>query len=409
MTRNGQKPDRRTTDDPLSAIGVRTREALVAFARNLREAGAEVPVNASLTAAETLAEVGFRDRERVRDALRTALLTRPDDRELFDHLFDQFWEAVQATVDAQMQDDSPEDGVKLPTFERPTDGTSQATEQDVADAVARRRKTDDVAGVQRDDEATRATFSPVGRSEPVEPGVGGFDTTRMETATRRLSKSFEELPGRRDSPANVGRRIDIRTALRESVATGGIITSLPRRQRDMAAARAVVFADVSRSVLDVIDRDFLITFLHTLHKDLRTARMFLFDTDVQEITGALDAASTVDAYEALEDAETQWGGGTRIGHALTTVRSRHPHAIDRRTVVLIISDGLEMGDLSNLEDGMSWLARRSLSIFWFNPLADSEEFEPTVNGMATAAPYVDGIFPFTGPADLEEMARQIEV
>jgi uncharacterized protein with von Willebrand factor type A (vWA) domain len=190
--------------------------------------------------------------------------------------------------------------------------------------------------------------------------------------------------------------------------TGGTPLSLPQRDFTPTELRGVVFVDVSRSVLDVIDRDFLVRFLCELRTEWRSLRIFLFDTDVQEVSAAFDAETTTAAYDALERAEAQWGGGTRIGGALTTVRDRHPGAVDRRTVTLVISDGLEMGDVSELEDAVVWLSQRSPLVLWLNPLAASPSFEPTASGMQAADPYVDGIFPFAGAADIEELARQLE-
>jgi len=46
-------------------------------------------------------------------------------------------------------------------------------------------------------------------------------------------------------------------------------------------------------------------------------------------------------------------------------------------------------------------------VLWCNPLAASPEYEPTCRGMAASVPYVDGLFAFTGPDDVAEMARQL--
>jgi hypothetical protein len=184
--------------------------------------------------------------------------------------------------------------------------------------------------------------------------------------------------------------------------------SLPKRRRKRTDVRGVVLADVSQSVLDVIDRDFLIRFLHALRSEWKSTRVFLFDTDVRDVSTAFDADSTAAAYAALERAEAEWGGGTRIGHALTTIRDRHPTTVDRRTVVLVVSDGLEMGDVSELADGVSWLAGRAPLVLWLNPLAAMEPFEPTASGMAAALPHVDGVFAFADHTDVTEIARQLE-
>jgi hypothetical protein len=115
-----------------------------------------------------------------------------------------------------------------------------------------------------------------------------------------------------------------------------------------------------------------------------------------------------DAAGALRDAAVEWGGGTEIGGAFTALRRDHPHAVDRRTAVVVVSDGLDVGDRDVLEDGVTWLADRAGALLWLNPLAVSPQFEPRSRGMAASEPYVDALFGFTEPADLAEAARQIE-
>jgi uncharacterized protein with von Willebrand factor type A (vWA) domain len=68
-----------------------------------------------------------------------------------------------------------------------------------------------------------------------------------------------------------------------------------------------------------------------------------------------------------------------------------------------------MGDVDDLATGMAWLSRRALAVLWLNPLAAAAEYEPEARGMATAMPYVDGLFPFAGPGDVDELARQLRL
>jgi hypothetical protein len=402
------------TGEPIEAPTDRIRRDLVEFVRALRAAGATVPTNATLPAARALAEVGLADRGRARIATRAALLTRPDDRALFDRLFDRFWSRLRDHVESPLADEEGSDagGLEPPTLESAgttgSEADSETPERDVTfgDAGTRRGVTD--ADATDADDAPVATYSPAGGSRRIDRRPAEEDGDRTEAVTRRLTRALADAAGRRTERADVGRRVDARTALRESVATGGAAMSLPRRRPKRTAVRGVLIADVSRSVLDVVDRDFLIRFARALRGEWRSARIFLFDTDVREVTGAFDADSDADAYDALERAEAEWGGGTRIGHALTTVRDRYPAAVDRRTVVLVVSDGLEMGDVSELAGGIAWIASRARLVLWLNPLAAGESFEPTASGMAAAEPHVDGIFPFAGAEDVEEMARQIE-
>jgi uncharacterized protein with von Willebrand factor type A (vWA) domain len=75
--------------------------------------------------------------------------------------------------------------------------------------------------------------------------------------------------------------------------------------------------------------------------------------------------------------------------------------------VFVVSDGLETGDVADIERGVTWLARRGRLLFWLNPLAGLPGYEPSCRGMAAARPYVDGLFAFEGPAGLDELTRQL--
>ncbi|WP_010612305.1 VWA domain-containing protein, partial [Halococcus hamelinensis] len=182
---------------------------------------------------------------------------------------------------------------------------------------------------------------------------------------------------------------------------------LPRRRRTRSELRACLLVDVSRSVLDVVDRSFLLEFLRHAHEAWREARVFFFDDDLREVTSAFDAPDER-ALDALSRAETEWGGGTRIGGSFARLHERASDAVSRDSVVFVVSDGLEMGDVETLEREAAWLSRRARAVFWLNPLAASPEFEPTARGMAAALPYLDGLFAFAGPDDLAELARQLD-
>jgi uncharacterized protein with von Willebrand factor type A (vWA) domain len=392
-------------------VGDRVREELVTFVRVLRAAGAEVPTNASVEAARALGVVGLSDRDRARAAVQAAVLTRVEDIEQFRRLFERFWSRLDQTVDPTEQ--RPESGEDVdggldPMAEEPpsADERDDAAETDETLSETGSRYVDEASPRVGDEELQTARYSPVGDSETVQTVPTSGDEGATEAAVGELTSALAAVAGRRWGSASSGRRPDVRRVIRESVATGGLVTSVPETRPKRTEVRGTVFVDVSQSVLDVVDRTFLVAVLRAVSRTWREARIFLFDTDVRETT-AFDADTTADAYRALERAETTWGGGTRIGHALTTVRETDPDAVDRRSVALVISDGLEMGDVDELESGVAWLARRASRVLWLNPLAKSSRYEPTAAGMSAALPHLDGLFAFTGPDDISELARQL--
>jgi len=425
--------------------------------RDLRRAGVNVPANAGIEAGRALATVGLGDQHRARAALRATLVSRGEDLSTFDRLFPRFWERLRAELDPEREEPDPsldrereatgdEDGAERegsgggggedspgdPAGARDQEAGPGADERDWSadDAVGPRGdraapdpESDDSAAADEatperstvgfdetdtgdEDRYETSVYSQTGRLERVRVGALGDDDGLSE-AVGTLTGAIAALSGRRWDRTPTGDRIDTRRALRRSFATGGTIVETPRRSRRTTGVRCTLLVDVSGSVLDTIDRGFLVRFVRAVFEECRSARAFFFDDSVREVTKQFASPSAAAAVRALGRAETKWGGGTRIGHAVEIVRREFPQAVDRRTTVFVVSDGLEVGETDELEAGMAWLARRANVVLWLNPLAASPGYEPTCRGMAVSLPYVDGLFAFTGPDDVAEMARQL--
>lgn len=407
------------TDPPdFAAARDHVREELVRFVRTLRRAGVAVPANSAPTAARALVEVGFDDEDRARIALRACLVTDFESFEVFDRQFPEFWRRLTAGLapdgPAPRRDDRP-DGSLAPLGGDPagSEGGGDSTPSGIDCDHDRDEDGWETAGGlggvvspgvgDGDRERTEAAwYSPTGRHEPVSATVADGSANGFDELTRALAT----LRGRRWEDGG-GERADARRALRASLSTGGTLVSLPHRTRAATALRAVWLVDVSRSVLDTVDRPFLLSTLRRARVEWRDCRVFFFDEDCREVSAAFDRRGAVTALDALERAGTEWGGGTRIGDSLAGLHERSPDAVDARTVVFVVSDGLETGDTDTLERELAWLSRRARAVLWLNPLATSPAYEPTARGMAAARPFVDGLFAFGTPSDLVEVGRQV--
>jgi uncharacterized protein with von Willebrand factor type A (vWA) domain len=393
------------------------RDELVRFLRALRRAGVSVPANAAPSAARALVEVGFDDEAEARAALRATVVSDADDIATFDRQFPEFWRRLRAGIDgepAPRRDDTPE-GTLAPlgddAAEDSPDGDAETDSEagdagDAADVTAPLGAA--VTSTSDDDEERTAIeaawYSPAGKASNVASTPVGEPS--LSAAFDAFGDALATLKGRRWR-SDGAERAHARKALRSSFATGGTVVSVPRRSRPMAAYRALWLVDVSRSVLDTVDRSFLLGVLRYARVAWRDSRVVFFDEAHREVSAAFDRPTAAAALDALTAAETEWGGGTRIGASLAGLREDDPDAVDGRTVVFVVSDGLEMGDVDRLEREMAWLSRQAASVLWLNPLASSPDYEPTAAGMATAHPFVDGLFAFSGPDDLEEIGRQL--
>lgn len=387
---------------------------LIRFTRELRRKGVRMPANASLNGARALVTVGIDDKDRVHDALRASLLSEREDIETFDDAFPQFWARLRAGLQDLATEQTYADYASAESH-RSTIPAEQAaavfSDADTDTDLDLGRLGDHDTGQNFDrapenaEKMRTSTYSPEGMRSRTD--LGETEQALDETVLAAFERALSRLPGRRRNPSAVGDRLDVRRTLRENIQTGGVVFDLPYQEPRTTEVKATMLVDVSRSVLDTIDREFLFTFLDRLQDRNRAIRTFIFDTDIREVT-ALFEESHESPKAAFDRAGIEWGGGTRIGESLTTLRRKWPYAVDSGTVLVIVSDGLDVGEVETLESGMAWLSKRAAGVLWLNPLAASPDYEPICRGMDAALPYVDGLFAFTGIDDLAEITRQLE-
>ena len=63
--------------------------------------------------------------------------------------------------------------------------------------------------------------------------------------------------------------------------------------------------------------------------------------------------------------------------------------MDSQTVVLIISDGWDTGDVDLLGGSMRFLNKHARNLIWLNPLKGNPGYEPKTLGMKVALPHID--------------------
>ena len=78
-------------------------------------------------------------------------------------------------------------------------------------------------------------------------------------------------------------------------------------------------------------------------------------------------------------------------------------------LVIIASDGLDVGEADTLRESMQELQRRSASVVWLNPLLDTPGYEPTAAGMRAARPFITTFTSVNDAAALWRLARVIRV
>ena len=137
--------------------------------------------------------------------------------------------------------------------------------------------------------------------------------------------------------------------------------------------------------------------------------VFTFSTRLQRVTVDVRRAAAGE-LRGLDRLHHAWAGGTAIGACLRDFLRRFgERMVGRDTVVMIASDGLDVGVPDMLRDAMRELHRRSAGVVWLNPLLETEGYEPTAVGMSAALPYVTTFTSINDQAGLAWLSRLVRL
>jgi uncharacterized protein with von Willebrand factor type A (vWA) domain len=199
---------------------------------------------------------------------------------------------------------------------------------------------------------------------------------------------------------------DLRRTLRRSFRTGGDPLERAWRRRRRRPRRLILLLDVSGS-MDAYSRA-LVMFAHAALRSDPRWEAFCFGTRLTRVTRALAGSDPDEALLRAAEEVLDWDGGTRIGDSLKRFLDEYGHGgLARGAVVVICSDGLEVGDPDLLAEQMARLSRLAYRVVWLNPLKEDPSYQPLARGMHAALPYVDHFWSGHSLASLEEVGEAI--
>ena len=367
---------------------------LARFAGVLREHGVDVGVGDEVDATKALTLVDLFDRAEVQRAFQIAFKIRPRDRAVFDTLFHRFWSAR-----------GPDGPAEAGPYERPE--RRESTRKDPvprrnAAALAESGSHGESAG---DGSIPGYSRDVILRRKPFEE-CSAADLAEMERLLARLAPRWAARRSRRLTPVRGRGLPDLRRSFRRAFATGGEMISLARRDRALDEPRLVVLCDTSGS-MDVHAR-FLLAFVLALKRVARTTEVFAFNTSLTRLTPWLAPGRIARTIARLATDVPGWSGGTRIGESLMEFVATYQQAyVTSRTVVVILSDGLDRGDTAMVGVAMRALRSKARRIVWLNPLSGDSRYEPTARAMQAALPFIDRLAPAHNLESLERAVSEL--
>lgn len=374
---------------------------LAAFGRTLRRAGVRVDSARIALAAEAALAVGLDHRADLAAALEAVLVSREQDREVFRELFEAFFCNPNLAHKRLAQWLPAAEGQTEPSKRRPRVREALTPLKAVTQPVQPKQQD------QKVDFDAAMTASDQQRLKHADfNALSAAEYRLVERLARDIRLPLPEFDARRSRPGERGGRLHSAGVLRAAVRTGGEPMDLPRLQRCRQPLPLLVLVDVSGS-MERYAR-LLLAFLHAATRRHPRRDVFAFGTQLTDLTPTFRLADTdamlAQASVLIED----FAGGTQLGDSLATLRQQHARRlVGRRTLVLLITDGLDTGEPSQLAQELGWLRRRSRRLLWLNPLLRYEGYAPLARGAAVLHQQAHGMVAVHNLSRLDDLAASL--
>jgi uncharacterized protein with von Willebrand factor type A (vWA) domain len=345
---------------------------IVQFCRLLRDRELLVTPTEVIDALRTAESIDLVDRLEMKLALRTVLTARREDIPVFDTTFEEFWRSHVA------EGGDDHFTARDPNLRGLGQQQPQQVQSDTADEEGERREGSDAPQFSPIEVLSRRNFL----------SLEADDLAEITRAIIILARRLAQQQSRRYRATRQGRVIDLRRSFRRNIKYGGTLIELSYKRRKQRKPRIVLLCDVSRSM--EMYSTFLLQFIYALQNSFFKVESFVFSTRLSRVTDYFKAADISTALERVAREVPDWSGGTRIGDSLRTFnRLWALRVVDRHTIVLVLSDGLDSGEASVLGTEMEQIERRAARVIWLNPLLGDPGYRPVARTMRAALAHVN--------------------
>ena len=373
---------------------------ITGFGRALRRAGVRMD-SARIALAQQAAQlVGVSSQADLSAAMEAVMVSREQDRGVFRELFDAYFRDPELAKKLLAQLLPSAEGKAEPSKRRPRVREALAPQKAFGHNQPKKQDKE----VDFDAAMTASDLSMLKHADF--SALSGTEYHLVERLARDIALPVPCVPARRTRPGMRGTKLHWAGVMRQAARTGGELVQLRRLQRRSEPLPLLVLVDVSGS-MERYAR-LLLAFLHAATRGHRRRDVFAFGTHLTDLTPAFRLADTDDMLAAASAAISDFAGGTRLGESLATLRRDHARRlIGRRTLILIITDGLDTGEPEALSHELQWLRLHSRRLLWLNPLLRFEGYAPTARGAGVLHRQAHGMLAVHNLSKLEDLAASL--
>ncbi len=352
-----------------------------------------VGVTEEQDALHALAHIPISKERFFREALRIVLVKTHYHRQRFGEYYAEFWQQYKKATDAKLKELPEPKGQK----KRPPQKEAQF--QALKDWLNLNPVDSNIELAQPSsiELLTRKDFTELSEEE-------------IEWTTRALQKIVRRIAYIESRFRKVSKRqkqLDLKRTVRKNMRKGGEIQELVFSERKSKKLKLVLLCDVSRS-MELYSR-FLIHLIYAFQKAHDQVDTYVFSTALHRVTEILKNHSLKQAFSLISDRVPQWSGGTTIGKCLSDFVTDHAHtALNKKSIVLILSDGWDTGEPEVSSHAMQQIHKAARKVIWLNPLAGNPNFSPEVTGLKTVLPFIDHLVPAHNLESLKQVLMMLK-
>lgn len=374
---------------------------MLGFARALRRAGVALDSQKIALAIESAQIVGLANKYDFECALESVLVSHQNERVIFKELFDLYFNDPKWANQLLTQMLPTQEGKKQKKINRAR----------VSDAMQPKNPLSMATPTQKDDELEfDATMTASDWSRLRAADFNSLQAHEYQLVQRLAQETpllIPNLPTRRKRSMSRGTAVHWPKVLQSASALDGEALSFPMLGAQSKPLPLLVLIDISGSMERYARM--LLSFLHEATKHLKAREVLAFGTELTDLGKAFKLR---DVDEMLNQANVlikDFAGGTRLGHALRQLHIHHAKKlVTKRTMVLLVSDGLDTGDVNELERELEWLKLNSRKILWLNPLLRFDAYEPLAKGATLLHRFADKSMAIHNLNHLKNLTQGIE-
>ena len=351
---------------------------IVLLCRFLRNKGFSLGIAEEADALQVLTYLPIEKEIYFKQALKAVLVKTNDQQNKFDEYYAEFWDQLKKSADSKTKEVKEEKNKKSETQQKEAQFESLKSWLNLNPSEEEM----EVASYSEIEVLTKKNFLDL-------------STEEMQLMMRLLQLLARKIAHRKSRLKKAAKKhgdLDLKQTIRTNMRKGGEIQQLRYSVKKEKKLKLVLLCDVSRS-MDLYSR-FFVHLIYAFQNAYDKIETFVFSTALHRVTEILDNNEFDKAYEIISDRVPHWSGGTTIGTCLFDFTQEYGYGmLDKKTIVLILSDGWDTGKPEVMKEAMRTIYKKSKKVLWLNPLAGNLNFSPEAMGMKTALPYIDVLAP----------------